>query len=234
MADFEDITGWREELEVFEESEEGKAYFRQHLNDRETDLPFDVVLELADLMLKHKELRDAVRQRAEFRAFLKTRPDLTNDDDEFWKKNPLEASETLAEFMAWYGSKTRVPFRGFPLSKDTKENRRTGSDWLQGGYDEDGYGPRMTLSYDDEAGERRVVTESFQANVDRAWQRSRMTHMARLWKKAEEFGLTHPKQSEAEAKPMVPETDPNPTNIPVPQAKPAPGIHVHDTQTPEA
>ncbi|WP_035898062.1 hypothetical protein, partial [Labrenzia sp. DG1229] len=70
------------------------------------------------------------------------------------------------------------------FSKDTKENRRTGSDWLQGGYDEDGYGPRMTLSYDDEAGERRVVTESFQANVDRAWQRSRMTHMARLRKKA--------------------------------------------------
>ena len=28
MADFEDITGWREELEAFEESEEGKTYFR--------------------------------------------------------------------------------------------------------------------------------------------------------------------------------------------------------------
>ena len=117
MADFEDITGWREELEAFEESEEGKTYFRQHLNDQETDLPFDVVLELAGLMLKHKELRDAVTQRAEFRAFLKTRPDLTNDDDEFWEKNPLEASETLEEFMAWYGAKTRVPFRDFPLSK---------------------------------------------------------------------------------------------------------------------
>jgi len=117
MADFEDITGWQDELEAFEESEEGKAYFRQHLNDRETDLPFDIVLDLAGLMLKHEELRDAVRQRAAFRAFLKTRPDLTNDDDEFWEKNPLEASETLEEFMAWYGSKTRVPFRDFPLSK---------------------------------------------------------------------------------------------------------------------
>jgi len=117
MADFEDITGWQDELEVFEESEEGKAYFRQHLYDSERRLPFDVILELAGLMLKHEELRDAVRQRAAFRAFLKTRPDLTNDDDEFWEKNPLEASETLEEFMAWYGSKTRVPFRGFPLSK---------------------------------------------------------------------------------------------------------------------
>ncbi|WP_281927331.1 hypothetical protein [Roseibium album] len=117
MADFEDITGWREELEAFEESEEGKAYFRQHLYDSERRLPFDVILELAGLMLKHEELRDAVRQRAEFRAFLKTRPDLTNEDDEFWEKNPLDASEKLEEFMAWYGSKTRVPFRDFPLSK---------------------------------------------------------------------------------------------------------------------
>ncbi|MEQ8782631.1 MAG: hypothetical protein RIE06_23430 [Roseibium album] len=41
------------------------------------------------------------------------------------------------------------------------------------------------------------MTDSFQANVDRAWQRSRMTHMARLREKAEEFGLTQPKQSEA-------------------------------------
>lgn len=117
MADFDDITGWREELEVFEESEERKAYFRQHLNDSERRLPFDVVLDLAELMLKHEELRDAVRQRAEFRAFIQTRPDLTNDDDEFWEKNPLDASETLEQFMTWYASKTRVPYRHFPLSK---------------------------------------------------------------------------------------------------------------------
>ncbi|MBG6156711.1 hypothetical protein IWQ48_004178 [Labrenzia sp. EL_13] len=104
-------------------------------------------------------------------------------------------------------------------------NRRTGSDWLQGGYDEDGYGPRMTLSYDDEAGERRVVTESFQANVDRAWQRSRMTHMAQLRKKAEEFGLTQPKQSEAEAKPMVPEAPAAPQGVPA-----APSEHPDPTE----
>lgn len=115
MADFDDITGWQEELEVFEETEEGRAYFRQHLNDRESELPFDVILELAGLMLKHDEIRDAVRQEVEFRAFLKTRPELTNDDDEFWEKNPLDAAESRQEFIAWYGSKTRVPFRHFPL-----------------------------------------------------------------------------------------------------------------------
>ncbi|MEO1115131.1 MAG: hypothetical protein AAFY05_22475, partial [Pseudomonadota bacterium] len=109
--------GWRDELEAFEESEEGKAYFRQHLYDSERRLPFDVILELAGLMLKHEELRDAVRQGAEFRAFLKTRPDLTNDDDEYWEKNPLDAAESLADFKAGYGSKTRVPYRFLPLSK---------------------------------------------------------------------------------------------------------------------
>ncbi|MBG6156736.1 hypothetical protein IWQ52_002847 [Labrenzia sp. EL_159] len=105
-------------------------------------------------------------------------------------------------------------------------NRRTGSDWLQGGYDKDGYGPRMTLSYDDEAGERRVVTESFQANVDRAWQRSRMTHMARLRQKAEEFGLTQPEKPKTETGTFIPRTTPVPSDVPVPKAKPefaAPG-----------
>ncbi|MCR9061652.1 MAG: hypothetical protein NXI02_30290, partial [Rhodobacteraceae bacterium] len=97
---------------------------------------------------------------------------------------------------------------------------------LQGGYDEDGYGPRMTLSYDDEAGERRVVTESFQANVDRAWQRSRMTHMAQLRKKAEEFGLTQPEKPKTETGTFIPRTTPVPSDVPVPKAKPefaAPG-----------
>lgn len=44
-------------------------------------------------------------------------------------------------------------------------NEKTGSDWRQGATDEDGYGPRMTLVFDDEAGGRHHVTDSFQANV---------------------------------------------------------------------
>ncbi|MHA7777401.1 hypothetical protein [Roseibium sp. M-1] len=47
-------------------------------------------------------------------------------------------------------------------------NARTGSDWEQGWADDEGYGPRMTLSYDDEAGNRRTLTESFQADVKTA------------------------------------------------------------------
>ncbi len=53
-------------------------------------------------------------------------------------------------------------------------NDKTGRDRQQAPADEDGYGPRMTLTYDDETGKRHLLTEDFQANVgrvrDRAWQ----------------------------------------------------------------
>ncbi|MBO6508631.1 MAG: hypothetical protein JJ979_09170 [Roseibium sp.] len=47
-------------------------------------------------------------------------------------------------------------------------SERTESDWRQGWTDTDGYGPRMTLLYDDEDGIRHHVTDNFQANVRRA------------------------------------------------------------------
>lgn len=101
-------------------------------------------------------------------------------------------------------------------------NRRTGSDWLQGGYDDDGYGPRMTLSYDDEAGERHVVTESFQANVNRAWMRSQRKLRERERALAEQFGLRQPETPQPTPKPeaMTPQTDAALQRAPVPKAKP--------------
>jgi len=47
-------------------------------------------------------------------------------------------------------------------------NAATGRDWRQGGIDENGYGPRMTLTYDDEAGAPVTVTDSFQAQIQKA------------------------------------------------------------------
>ncbi|MEM9632973.1 MAG: hypothetical protein AAGA50_16700 [Pseudomonadota bacterium] len=44
-------------------------------------------------------------------------------------------------------------------------NDKTGGDWEQGWMDEDGYGPRMTLAYDDEAGQRHRLSDSYQVNV---------------------------------------------------------------------
>ncbi|MES0880519.1 hypothetical protein [Roseibium sp. SCP14] len=44
-------------------------------------------------------------------------------------------------------------------------NDKTGGDWEQGWMDRDGYGPRMTLAYDDEAGQRHRLSDSYQVNV---------------------------------------------------------------------
>ncbi|MEO9775916.1 hypothetical protein [Roseibium sp.] len=44
-------------------------------------------------------------------------------------------------------------------------NEWTGSDQRQGPADDRGYGPRLTLSYEDEAGHHRLLTKSFQAMV---------------------------------------------------------------------
>ncbi|MES0811344.1 hypothetical protein ABLO27_17795 [Roseibium sp. SCPC15] len=44
-------------------------------------------------------------------------------------------------------------------------NDKTGGDWEQGWMDEDGYGPRMTLAYDDEAGQRHRLSDSYQVNA---------------------------------------------------------------------
>ncbi|WP_299817530.1 hypothetical protein [uncultured Roseibium sp.] len=44
-------------------------------------------------------------------------------------------------------------------------NEKSGSDKSKGMTDDQGLGPRMTLSYDDESGVRHTVTDSFQADV---------------------------------------------------------------------
>lgn len=50
-------------------------------------------------------------------------------------------------------------------------NDKTGSDWRRGGVDEQGLGPRMTLSYETETGEQHWVSDSFQADVRSAMSR---------------------------------------------------------------
>lgn len=95
-------------------------------------------------------------------------------------------------------------------------NTKTGSDWEQGWADEDGYGPRMTLSYDDEAGNRLTLTESFQADVKTAAER----------KPGERTGVTHAKPIEPgeSAVAKTPLSVKAPLNVPVPAAKPLPPV----------
>ncbi|GAB4512988.1 MAG: hypothetical protein Tsb0019_10090 [Roseibium sp.] len=47
-------------------------------------------------------------------------------------------------------------------------NGKTGSDWRQGGRDERGYGPRLTLSYEDPDGSHHVLTDDFQVRLPEA------------------------------------------------------------------
>jgi len=62
--------------------------------------------------------------------------------------------------------------------------------------DEDGYGPRMTLSYDDETGTKHVVTEGFQAHVAGARQRRQAVEDTKLQDLAREYGLEPPEPPE--------------------------------------
>lgn len=57
-------------------------------------------------------------------------------------------------------------------------NEHTGHDRARGVADEDGYGPRMTLLYDDETGVRHKVTDRFQVNVLAAEEQVRARRLA--------------------------------------------------------
>ncbi|MET1411650.1 hypothetical protein ABVF61_05250 [Roseibium sp. HPY-6] len=74
-------------------------------------------------------------------------------------------------------------------------NGKTGRDLAWGSMDRDGYGPRMTLSYDDEAGRRHVLTEAFQAHVNGARQRQQAAREKADRELAKAYGLEWPDTS---------------------------------------
>ncbi|WP_269580836.1 hypothetical protein [Roseibium sp. Sym1] len=110
MADFEDISGWREELAAFERTEEGKAYFGEYGAKPSPKLPFETVLHVGELMQRHEELHQAVTRIVAWEKFLDEHPELDQEADAFWDNNPTDATDTLFKFVFWYGMKTRVPF----------------------------------------------------------------------------------------------------------------------------
>jgi hypothetical protein len=109
MADFDDITGWREELETFEATEEGKAYFGLFGPVGGPNVPFENVVQLAGLILRHEELYHALKKKVAWSDYTDTHPDLEHDDDEFWNLNPVDAHKTIGRFERWYGMKTMLP-----------------------------------------------------------------------------------------------------------------------------
>ncbi|WP_298986383.1 hypothetical protein [uncultured Roseibium sp.] len=92
-------------------------------------------------------------------------------------------------------------------------NERTDRDKAQANEDEDGYGPRMTLSYEDETGQQHHVSDHFQANAgaarERRWQARYGAGRLQTSGKRDESGSS--------AAPESPRLE----NAPVPAPKPA-------------
>ncbi len=109
MADFDDITGWREELEAFEKTEEGRAFFAGNKRYRGRKMPYENAVQMVELILADEELHEALRKKIWFAAYIEEH-DLEAHDDEFWELNPIEAHDTFIAFERWYLMKARVPF----------------------------------------------------------------------------------------------------------------------------
>ena len=77
--------------------------------------------------------------------------------------------------------------------------------------DDEGYGPRMTLSVRDGSGAHHVVTESFQANVARADRRR--------WEKREQMAQMGLDGGARVSAAMLPEVGSKIDILPVPRAK---------------
>ncbi|MCR9057871.1 hypothetical protein [Roseibium album] len=109
MADFDDITGWRDELEAFEKTEEGRAFFAGNKRYRGRKMPYENVVQMVDLIFADEELHGALRKKIWFRDYAEEH-DLEPHQDEFWEQNPIEAHDTFIAFERWYLMKALFPF----------------------------------------------------------------------------------------------------------------------------
>lgn len=107
MAVFDDITGWREELEVFEESEEGRAFFGRH-GMGAPKLTFEQEVRFAEELFQHEEIREALKKSARFVKYLDDNPDFGQDDEGFWDMCPVEDNRKVAAFKRWYAMKLDI------------------------------------------------------------------------------------------------------------------------------
>ena len=108
MADFEDITGWREELMQFREKEKQMKEYNRSLSVKQKHhsplkAPLSKVLELAELVQRHTEIRiilDEIRDWGQ-----KYRGENPEDHPGTY---PAEAVQRLSEFEHWYRRKSGI------------------------------------------------------------------------------------------------------------------------------
>ncbi|MFC6657281.1 hypothetical protein ACFQEX_18335 [Roseibium salinum] len=112
MADFEDITGWREELAAFEATDEGRAFFNKYSSwdrtkGRAPKLPYETVIQFAELYFRHPEILEAMKKSEAWLDYLNANPDFGRDDEGFHELCPWEENETVLYFEHWYAMKPR-------------------------------------------------------------------------------------------------------------------------------
>ncbi|MCV0425172.1 MAG: hypothetical protein K5905_06850 [Roseibium sp.] len=108
MADFDDITGWREELEAFEATEEGRTFFGEYGWGTATKLTFEQEVRFAEELFRHEEILEAFKKSAKFVKFLDDNPDFGREDEGFWDLCPVEDNLKVDAFRRWYAMKLNI------------------------------------------------------------------------------------------------------------------------------
>jgi hypothetical protein len=108
MADFEEITGWREELEAFEATEEGRNFFDEYGWENATELTLEQEVRFAEELFRHKEVHEALKKSAKWVKFLDDNSDFGREDENFSVWCPWDAIETKNTFTRWYAMKLNI------------------------------------------------------------------------------------------------------------------------------
>ncbi|KZL23840.1 hypothetical protein [Pseudovibrio sp. Ad37] len=100
MADFSDISNWRQEFYEFNErdDEETKEFYNKFNGTVEPLIPVSQVLEFMEVLFQHDELREAVEKRWEWNKVLIAHgnelPDMSDCPD--------DAFQTLEDFFYYF------------------------------------------------------------------------------------------------------------------------------------
>ncbi|MBG6148570.1 hypothetical protein [Roseibium album] len=107
MADFEDITGWQDELEAFEKTEEGRKFFSDGWGNA-IKLTFEQEVRYAEELFRHEEIHEALKKSAKFVKYLDDNPEFGQDDEGFWDLCPVEDNRKVEAFKRWYAMKRNI------------------------------------------------------------------------------------------------------------------------------
>lgn len=105
MASLDDITGWREELSVYHESDFYKEKSRIYIYEMPPKIPLSAIYEYVDLVLKNCEIKDAVIR---IRKWYETQTDeIINYDNN--PDYPNWDAKTIRDFASWFIMKRSLP-----------------------------------------------------------------------------------------------------------------------------